>query len=81
MLIKCRQCGHLSLVLNAAGVCRRSLFKTFLCEKYKVKFTLEQATKAQVENRFSLTSAQDRVVCSLIRPGRLTPGKDPVHLV
>ena len=40
--------------------------------KVKVKFTLEQATKAL---------ALDEVGWSVSRPGRFTPGKDPVPVV
>ena len=51
-----------------------------------VKFTLEQATKAQKgEWRYiytlSLTSALGVSGWSTPRPGRFTPGKDPVHIV
>ena len=45
----------------------------------KVKFTLERATKAQrVSRGISLTSALDGYGWSRPRPGRFTPGKDPV---
>jgi len=49
--------------------------------KIKVKFTLEQATKAQKGSRgiavlFNLGARWGG--CSTPRPGRFTPGKDPV---
>jgi hypothetical protein len=50
----------------------------------KVKFDLEQATKTQrgVEVlALSLTSALDEGGWSTPRPGRFTPGKDPVSSV
>jgi hypothetical protein len=50
----------------------------------KVKFTLEQATKAQRGSRgivLSLTSALDGGEWSTPRPGLFTPGKDPVQIV
>ena len=51
-----------------------------------VKFPLEQATKTQRwEKRYSsiltLTSALDEGGWSTPRPGRFTPGKDPVPIV
>jgi hypothetical protein len=54
--------------------------------KVKVKFTLEQAVKAQRGSRgiallFPLTSALDRGGWSTPRPRRFTPGKDPVPIV
>jgi hypothetical protein len=54
--------------------------------KVKVKFTLEQATKAQrgeyrYSTTLSLTSALDGGVWSTPRPGRFTPGNDPVPIV
>ena len=55
------------------------------CVKVKVKFTLEQATKAQRGSRgittLSLTSALDEGGWSTPRSGRFTPGKDPVPIV
>jgi hypothetical protein len=55
-------------------------------DNVKVKVTLEQATKAQRGSRdiallFSLTSALDGGGWSTPRPGRFTPGKDPVTTV
>jgi len=52
----------------------------------KVKFTLEQATKAQRGSKgivllFFLTWALDGGGWSTPLPGRFTPGKDPVPLV
>jgi hypothetical protein len=53
--------------------------------KVKVKFTLEQAMKAQKGSRdittLSLTSALDGVGWLTPRPGRFTPGNDPVPVV
>ena len=42
--------------------------------RWKVKFTLQQAT-------LSLTSARDGGGWSMPRPGRFTPGKDAVPIV
>jgi hypothetical protein len=48
--------------------------------KVKIKFTLEQATKAQKGSGgialLSLTLALDGCGCSTPRPGRFTPGKE-----
>jgi len=54
--------------------------------KGKVKFTLEQATKTQTgeqsySSTLSLTLALDRGGWSTPRPGRFSPGKDPVPIV
>ena len=52
--------------------------------KVKVKFTLEQTTKAKGSSRgiaVLLTSALDVGGWSTPRPGRFTPGKDPVFIV
>jgi len=48
-----------------------------------VNFTPEQATKAQRGSSSTLpvTSALDGGVWSTPRPGRFTPGKDPVPIV
>ena len=49
-----------------------------------IEFNLEQTTKAQRGNRgiaLSLTSALDGGGWSIPRPGRFTPGKDPVLTV
>jgi len=57
-----------------------------LTVKGKVKITLEQATKARgggewrCSSTLSLTSALDGGEWSTPRPGRLTPGKDPVPI-
>jgi len=58
----------------------------FIIGKVKVKFTKEQTTKAQRGSRgiallFLQTSALDGVGWSTSRPGRFTPGKDPVPIV
>ena len=50
-------------------------------KKVKVKFTLEQATKAQRGSRCSSTSALDGGGWLTPRPDRFTPGKDPVGWV
>ena len=53
-------------------------------DNVKVKFTLEQATKAQkgrYSSTLSLTSALDRGGWSMPRPGCFTPGMDPVPTV
>ena len=52
----------------------------------KIKFTLEQVTKAQrgkwkYSSTLSLTSALDRSWLSTPRPGRFTPGKEQVPTV
>ena len=52
----------------------------------KVKFILEQATKSQrgeyrYRSTVSLTSVLDGGGWSTPRPGRFTPGKDPVPIV
>ena len=54
--------------------------------KVKVRFTLEQAMKAQKGGggnsyTLSLTSKLDGNEWSTPRPGRFTPGKDPVPIV
>jgi hypothetical protein len=51
--------------------------------KLKVKVTLEQATKTQRWRRgiLSLNSALEGGGWSTPRPGRLTPGKDPVPIL
>ena len=52
--------------------------------KVKVKFTLEQTTKAKGSSRgiaVLLTSALDVGGWSTPRPGRFTPGKEPVFIV
>ena len=52
--------------------------------RVKVKFTIEQATKAQKESyssTLSLNSALDGGGWSTPRPGRFTPGKDLVPIV
>jgi hypothetical protein len=54
-------------------------------DKVKVKIPIEQATKSQRVSRdittLSLTSALDGGGWSTPRPGRFTPGKDPVSFV
>jgi hypothetical protein len=62
------------------------LLRSYYKGKIKVKFTLEQATKAQRGSRgiallFSLTSVLDGGAWSTPRPGHFTPGKDPVPVV
>jgi hypothetical protein len=59
--------------------CSHTLNKPVVC--VKVKFTLEQGTKAQRGSRgiallFYLTLALDRGGWSTPRPGRFTPGKE-----
>jgi hypothetical protein len=50
--------------------------------KVKVKFSLEQSMKAQRGSRgLALTLALDGDGWSTPRPGRFTPGKDPVPIV
>jgi len=54
--------------------------------KVKVKFTLEQGTMAQrgeqmCSSTLPSTSALDGGGWSTPRPGRFTPGKDPVPMV
>jgi hypothetical protein len=47
-----------------------------------VKVTLEQVTKSQGRSRaLSLTSALGGCGRSKLRPGRFTPGNDPVPVV
>ena len=62
------------------------LFLAHKCEGKGVRFTLQQATKAERGSRgisptLSLTSALDGGGWSTPRPGRFTLGKDPVHVV
>jgi hypothetical protein len=71
---------------NSACVYVISYSKTYKKVKVKVKFTLEQATKAQkgvwrYSPTVSLTSTLDEGGWSIPRPGRFTPGKDPVPIV
>jgi hypothetical protein len=50
--------------------------------KYKVKFTLEQATKVHTgSSTLSLTSALDEGGWSTPLPDRFSPGKDSVPIV
>ena len=49
-------------------------------DNVKVNFTLEQATKAQ-SSTLSLTLALDGGGWSVPRPGRFSPGMDPVPIV
>jgi len=54
--------------------------------KVKVKVGLEQATKAHRRSNsiallFFLTSVPDRGGWSTPRPGRFTPGKDPIPIL
>jgi len=62
--------------LRSSGILRGIGFKLV---KVKVNFTLEQTTKAQ--RGVCLTSALDGGGWSTSRPGRFTPGKDPVPIV
>jgi hypothetical protein len=66
VLIKYIQCGHLSLILNAAGICRSSLFRTFLYMMYKVKVYPRTGHRGREREEMyssilSLTSALDGV--------------------
>ena len=72
--------------------CRQAISKIFFEQRNisvqltgKVKFTLEEAMKAQggveVQPYFFLASALDGGGWSTSRSGRFTPGKDPVPIV
>ena len=73
-------------VLKCSGIKVQEAASLVLLLKVKVKFTLEQATKAQRGSRghsstLSLTLALDGAGWSTPRPGRFTPGKDPLPIV